>query len=74
MAVEQLVLPRKCKKVVPLAGHLGRDKTTRQVLQHFCWPTVHHNVAEYCKTCDTSQKVARKRRMKAPLVPNPLGE
>ena len=73
MAVEQLVLPRQCKKVVlnlahtiPLAGHLGRHKTTRRVLQHFYWPTVHHDVAEYCKTC-ACQQVAGKRRMRAPL-------
>jgi len=40
MAVEQMVLPKQCRKTVlhlahaiPLAGHMGRDKTTRQILQ-----------------------------------------
>ena len=53
MAVEQLVLPRQCREMVlrlahtiPLAGHLGRDKTTRRVLQHFYWPTIHKDTAE----------------------------
>lgn len=33
---------------VPLAGHLGRDKITRRILERFYWPTVHRDVAEYC--------------------------
>ena len=52
MAVEQLVLPKQCRETVlmlahtiPLAGHLGRDKTTKWVLQHVYWPIVHCDVA-----------------------------
>ena len=47
MAVEQLILPKQCCKTVlhlahtiPLAGHMGRDKTTRRILQRFYWPTI----------------------------------
>ena len=46
LAVEQLVLPQACwptvlalTHTIPLAGHLGRDKTARRVLQQFYWPT-----------------------------------
>lgn len=45
MAVEQLVLPRACRGTVmglahsiPLAGHLGKKKTTERILQRFYWP------------------------------------
>ena len=79
MAVEQLVLPRQCREMVlrlahtiPLAGHLGRDKTTRRVLQHFYWPTIHKDVAIYCRTCSSCQKVAGRRMVRAPLVPLPV--
>ena len=55
MAVEQLVLPQQCCKTVlhlahtiPLAGHMGRDKTTRRILQRFYWPTVYKDTADYC--------------------------
>ena len=79
MAVEQLVIPRQCWEMmlrlahtIPLAGHLGRDKPTRQVLQHFYWPTIHRDVAIYCRTCGSCQKVAGKRMVRAPLVPLPV--
>ena len=29
---------------VPLAGHLGRKKTTSRVLSKFCWPTLFKDV------------------------------
>ena len=79
LAVDQLVLPTQCREIVlklahsiPLAGHLGRDKTTKRVLQHFYWPTVHRDIAEYCRRCDSCQKVAGRRRVKAPLIPMPV--
>lgn len=47
MAVEQLVLPKSCRETVmrvahciPLAGHLGKNKTARRLLQRFYWPTI----------------------------------
>lgn len=49
-AVEQLVLPQKCRATVmelahtiPLAGHLGKKKTTRRVLQR----TVYRDIASF---------------------------
>ena len=79
MAVEQLVPPEKCRETVmklahsiPLAGHLGRDKTTRRILQRFYWPTVHRDVADYCRGCDACQKTAGKNVPRAPLIPLPV--
>ena len=54
---------------VPMAGHLGRDKTTQRILQRFYWPSVRHDVAEYCEVC---QKVSRKGVPPAPLIPLPV--
>ena len=79
MAVEQLVLPEKCRETVmklthsiPLARHLGRDKTTRRILQRFYWPIVHRDVADYCRGCDACQKTAGKNVPRAPLIPLPV--
>lgn len=48
---ERLVLPQQCRDVVlklaheaPLAGHMGRNKTTKPVLQRFYWPNVYKDV------------------------------
>ena len=45
--VEQLDLPKACRHValvmshdIPIAGHLGRDKTRQRLLRRFFWPTV----------------------------------
>ena len=50
--VEQLLLPMPyCKIVcklahtVPLAGHLGKDKTADRITRQFYWPTLFHDVA-----------------------------
>ena len=52
-SVEQLILPRQCRKVVlklahkaPLAGH---NKTVSRVLQRFYWPNIYMDVAEWCR-------------------------
>jgi len=51
---EQLVLPNQCRRVVielahsiPLAGHMGKNKTIGRILQRFYWPTVYKDVAEF---------------------------
>ena len=74
--VEQLVLPKACRHValvmshdIPIAGHLGRDKTRQRLLRRFFWPTVFRDVEEYCKTCGVCQKATQKGVKKAPLVP-----
>ena len=78
-AVEQLVLPSRCRTAVlklahatPLAGHLGRNKTIRRVLQRFYWPGVCRDVANHCRCCPECQKAQNRRAQPAPLVPLPV--
>ena len=77
--VDQLVLPLQCRGVVlkmahdiPLAGHLGKEKTAQRILQRFYWPTLYHDVAEYCRGCAVCQKSSHHRVRHAPLVPLPV--
>ena len=78
-AVDQLVLPIQCRDsvlclahTIPLAGHLGRTKTTDRILQRFYWPTVFRDVANYCKSYPECQKSSPRRTQQAPLVPLPI--
>eukprot|EP00795_Rhopilema_esculentum_P005569 gene5569-9573_t len=78
--IEQLVLPYQCRKTVlqlahdiPLAGHLGRKKTTARILQIFYWPRMFHDVAEYCRSCEICQRTSPRRKSnRAKLVPLPI--
>ena len=74
-----LVLPQQCRNTilklahsVPLAGHLGRDKTARRLQQHFYWPTMYKDVADYCKSCPTCQKSAVAKKQRVPMVLLPI--
>lgn len=75
----QLVLPKSYRSKVlqlghelPIAGHLGRRKTTKRILQRFYWPTIHNDIAEYVKGCPTCQKTERRGKKRAPLQPLPI--
>ena len=77
--VEQLALPRKCRKAVlefaheiPLAGHLGRDKTRQRILQRFYWPTIFQDVDNFCRSCVVCQKTSHQKVKQAPLIPLPI--
>ena len=79
MAIEQLVLPSACRNAVlklaheiPLAGHMGKTKTTRRVLQRFYWPTVYRDVAKFCRSCGQCQKSSTLCVQRAPLVSLPV--
>ena len=57
----QIVLPQSyCDNVlsiahdIPLAGHLGVNKTTDRILQQFFWPGIRGSIAKHCKTCHTT--------------------
>ena len=77
--VEQLILPRQCRKVVlklgheaPLAGHMGRNKTLCRVLQRFYWPNIYGDVAEWCRSCPNCQKTHNRKTPPVPLIPLPI--
>ena len=79
MAVEQLVLPKKCRPMVlqlahdiPLASHMGKNKTAQRVLQRFYWPTLFKDVADHCKACPECQKTSTRKVRPAPMVPLPI--
>ncbi|GBO25276.1 Retrovirus-related Pol polyprotein from transposon 297 [Araneus ventricosus] len=56
--VKQVVLP-KCKRSevlrvaheIPLAGHLGEQKTKQRIKYSFFWPEIKKDVREFCQTC-----------------------
>ena len=69
--LHQVVVPKVARDTVlglahdiPLAGHLGVEKTKSRVLRHYNWPGVFQGVAMYCRTCETSQKSAKKNPQK----------
>ncbi|XP_077987242.1 uncharacterized protein LOC144441327 [Glandiceps talaboti] len=80
--LNQLVVPKHCRETllrlahdIPLAGHLGVEKTKRRLLQHYYWPGIFPDVASYCRTCEACQKAAnRKAGVKAKLIPMPVLE
>ena len=80
-AVEQLVLPRRCRRAVldlaheiPVAGHLGKEKTRERILRRFYWPSLNKDVELYCRSCRVCQKSTQSRVKKAPMVPLPVIE
>ena len=55
---------------IPLAGHLGVDKTRDRLLAHYFWPNIYKDVQQFCSTCPECQKTGRKLRSeKAALKP-----
>ena len=78
--VEQLVTPRKCRKValdlahdVPMGGHLGSKKTLDRFLSRFYWPGIIHDVSQCYKSCEACQKSGgRKSGKHAHLVSLPF--
>ena len=77
--LEQLVLPRQLRPVVlklahdiPMAGHLGRKKTTDRILQRFYWPGIYRDVRDHCRSCEQCQKGSPRGVRKAPLIPLPI--
>ena len=79
MGVEQLVLPKVCRKTVlelaheiPLAGHMGKEKTSRRILQRFYWPTLYKDGANFCQSCERCQQSTKRGVPKAPLISLPI--
>ena len=79
MAVEQLILPVQWRHgvlrlahTIPLAGHLGKDKMAKRILQRFYWLTLYKDVEDYCRSCEICQKSSPQRGPRAPLIPLPV--
>ena len=76
--VEQLVLPEqfhlivyKLAHTIPIAGHLGRDKTTKRSpgdsFGHLCF-----EMWDYCHRCSECQRTKKGNLRRVPLIPLPL--
>ena len=79
--VNQIVVPLKYRKNIisldnVLSGHLGVNKTHNKILQHFYWPKMRVEVANFCMTCDVCQRVGKPNQVipRAPLKPIPAFE
>ena len=61
---------------IPLAGHLGVNKTNERILAHFFRPGIRQTVAQYCKICKICQIVGKPNQkiQHAPLQPIPVFE
>ncbi|KAJ8031164.1 hypothetical protein HOLleu_27809 [Holothuria leucospilota] len=79
----QIVVPRTYRREIlsiahemPLAGHLGVNKTYHRILNHFYWPKLKSDVAKFCKTCHSCQMVGKPNQNipAAPLKPIPAFE
>ena len=77
--VDQIVLPRECRRpvlqlayTVPLGGHLGKKKMTARVMRRFYWPTLHRDVADFCRSCEQCQKSSHQKVPRAPMIPLPV--
>ena len=58
---------------LPLAGHMGQNKTRERIEPHFYWPGCHKEINNYCATCPECQMVVRKTKaLRAPLKPVPI--
>ena len=76
----QIVVPSEFRPHVlelahetPMAGHLGVNKSTSRLLEHFWWPGVRKSVVEHCRCCHVCQVVGKPNQNppKAPLHPIP---
>jgi hypothetical protein len=45
----------------PTGSPLRTKKTFKRVAQHFYWPTMYKDIAEYCRSCQTGQKCRHHR-------------
>ena len=79
----QVVIPKAYQAKIlstahetPLAGHLGVNKTYQKILNHFYWPNLKKDVAEFCRSCHTCQVIGKPNQTipKAPLQPIPAFE
>ena len=79
----QIVMPTDYRKdllqlahEVPLAGHLGINKTYDKLIRHFYWPGIKTSTKKFCNSCDTCQKAGKPKPgiAIAPLKPITIKE
>ena len=79
--VTQIVVPfeyrQRILKIghdIPLAGHLGVNKTRDRILKNFYWPGIFGDISRFCRSCDSCQKTSKKifKRDRAKLVKVPI--
>ena len=70
-----LVIPTEMKYEIlrtnhgePSAGHYGINKTIRNVASRYYWPTLTHDVSNYCRSCIDCQTRKPGRHPKQPLT------
>ena len=51
---------------------MGKKKTTVHVMRRFYWPTLHRDVADFCRSCEQCQKSSHQKVPRAPMVPLPI--
>ena len=56
------------------SGHLGINKTSDKILQHFYWPDLRKNVSKFISSCHVCQMAGKPNQTipKAPLQPIPV--
>ena len=61
---------------VPLAGHLGINKTYDKLIRHFYWPGIKTSTKKFFNSCDTGQKTGKPKPgiAIAPLKPITIKE
>ena len=77
---EQIVLPYVLRSKIlnlahclPSSGHIGMGKMRKRILKYFFWPGVYTDIREYCRTCETCQKIGKGGSiMKAPMEKPPI--
>ena len=77
--IDQLVVPKSCHQEllimahsIPMAGHLGVEKTRERLLAHFFWPGIYKDVQSFCESCPDCQKATgRMSNPPAKLQPIP---
>ena len=64
--IHQIVVPKPLRGKllhiahdIPAAGHLGVAKTKNRLLRHFYWPRISRDTKDYCRSCDTCQRLGK---------------
>lgn len=78
--INRIVVPESYRQEIlrlghamPLAGHMGQEKTHSRISFNFYWPKLHFDVKKYCATCPECQLVSRRSvASRAPLRPVPI--